>query len=300
MFYTAILLLILLYFFAIFFRSETRSLKEMKHEEVNIKELFGSVGKSMISCFFYGTLLDGPVIVFDALLLDAGPSAAIVFVALIITSAFTVLNLLIGVLCEVVAAVSEEEKHRAEVKYLQDNLLDVLMAYDRNGDRHIKDSDFDFFLANPEVHDALAKFGTDVNGLKSLKNVLYEACGEDGLSFDQILDVVLRLQGDNVAKVTDIIDLREFMRNLLRLEDKRRHESDVKDETKSEGSKEPSASQRMDSPDDKPEAKGAHSRPLEAIMLRLDQIVDTQTEMRQEIQSLNARISALDRKASVS
>ena len=59
--------------------------------------------------------------------------------------------MLIGVLCTVVSEVSAAEKQKAEVKYLQHNLLDVLVAYDKDNDNTIGPNEFDHFLANPEV-----------------------------------------------------------------------------------------------------------------------------------------------------
>jgi hypothetical protein len=267
MFYTALLLLVLLYSFAVFFRSQIRGV--VSTVDPDVTHLFRNVPHGMVNCLFYGTLLDGPTGVFDALWADAGGVTAAAFVALILTSAFTVLNMLIGVLCEVVSAVSADEKAKAEVKYLQNNLLCVLMAYDKDGDCTIGQKEFEFFLENPEVHDALAKFGTDVQGLQSLKSVMYE--NSDALSFDDILQTILRLRGDNVAKVTDIIELREFVR--LRT---KHHNPQPCDKAK-----------QCELVNAAPEA------PWDAIMSRLDSIAAAQSEMRHEVRLLHDRVNAL-------
>merc|ERR1712232_1543598 len=174
MFYTSLLLFVVLYLYAVFFRGFARDATATI--EPSVTEMFPSVSEGIISCLMYGTLLDGPSDVFKAIWTDMGGLPA---------CAFTVLNMLIGVLCEVVSGVGQNEKRKADIKYLQNNLLDVLEAYDKNDDNTIGPNEFDYFFANPEVHDALAKFGTDLKGITSLKKVLFESA--DALSFESIL-----------------------------------------------------------------------------------------------------------------
>merc|ERR1712110_844222 len=164
MFYTSLLLFVMLYLFAVFFRGFAKDATATRGLDKSVTEMFPSVRDSIISCLMYGTLLDGPSGVFKAIWTDMGGFQAAAFIALIFTSAFTVLNMLIGVLCEVVSAVGSKEKRKADIKYLQNNLLDVMKAYDKDEDNTIGPNEFDHFFANPEVHDALAKFGTDLTG----------------------------------------------------------------------------------------------------------------------------------------
>lgn len=79
-------------------------------------------------------------------------------------------------------------------------------------------------MQNPEVHEVLSRFGTDVSGLISLADVLFEERDFDRvstgvpskkLSFSEFLNVILRLRGGHSARVTDIVDLREYVRHRL-------------------------------------------------------------------------------------
>lgn len=145
-----------------------------------------------------------------------------------------VMNMLTGILVDVVQQVAESEKEEAAVGYLKNSLLEILECHDKDNDRHIHTSEFDLLMRNPEMHVVLTRFGVNVVDLISLKDVLfqnrglppggggstsaYEAAMRESqrkLSFPEFLEVVLRLRGGNSATVTDIVELREYVRQRL-------------------------------------------------------------------------------------
>lgn len=212
MMYMAIMLFILLFVFGVLLRSQVKGIKEPEEgfATPRVDEIFGSVTESMLSLLLYGSLMDGPGSVVKAIKTDIGLPTASLFGIFIFLSAFTVLNMLIGILCEVVSSVTAEEKENSEIRYLQLNLLEILKCYDKDMSESIGEEEFRQFVQNPEVDDCLKRFGTDIKGLKSLRTVLFE--NGDKLEFNEILETVKRLRGANTAKVTDIIELREFVR----------------------------------------------------------------------------------------
>mmetsp|Transcript_26598 Transcript_26598/g.35832 ORF Transcript_26598/g.35832 Transcript_26598/m.35832 type:complete len:230 (-) Transcript_26598:194-883(-) len=127
--------------------------------------------------------------------------------------------MLVGILFQVVADVSEAETLKNETYYLRYNLLDILECYDKDGDQTIGKEEFKVLMKNPEVHEILGKFGTDVQDLTTLADVLFEdmtAESDQGkLSFEELLQVVLRLRGARSASVTDIVQLREYLRQTM-------------------------------------------------------------------------------------
>mmetsp|Transcript_29490 Transcript_29490/g.67967 ORF Transcript_29490/g.67967 Transcript_29490/m.67967 type:complete len:886 (+) Transcript_29490:89-2746(+) len=206
--FTLVLLLLLVYVFGVIFKSATETNQEAGEELV--KELFPSVGDSMLSLLLHGTLLDNVAQVVKGIKEESGLTLAGVFLLYIFLSSFTVMNMLIGILCDVVSTISQNEKDAAEVAYLKNHLLCILECYDKNGDRSLSREEFDLLMVNPELHECLNRFGTDVNGLKSLADVWFR-CAEH-LSFQEFLEDVLRLRGEKSASVTDIVELREFVR----------------------------------------------------------------------------------------
>merc|ERR1719329_875172 len=91
----------------------------------------------MWTLFIDGTLLDncGELL---RTLLDLGTGATIlsvlIFLAFMMLAAITIMNMLIGVLCEVVSTVSQTEKDEAAIKLLKQTILLELRKFDDNND----------------------------------------------------------------------------------------------------------------------------------------------------------------------
>lgn len=224
---TLMMLVVLLLIFAIIFKTQSNDDDAMRH-------LFPSILDAIWLLLMRGTFLDSPSVAFYEIY-DKSVTLACVFVLFIFLSSFTVLNMLIGILCDVVCQVSQMEKDDNAVSFLKTTLLDLLECYDKNEDRHLGLAEFELLMVNPEMHLILERFDVDAGGLSSLKDILFEQVekevlvgeDEDGsqiyqkvkeerdLSFGEFLQVVLRLRGQNNATVMDIVDLREYVRKRL-------------------------------------------------------------------------------------
>jgi len=129
----------------------------------------------------------------------------------ILLASLTVLNLLVGVLCEVVSVVSSVEKETLLVNYVKGTLLEMLQreGLDADGDQMISRVEFEALLENPAASKALTDVGVDVIGLIDFTDFIFK----DGkqLSFPDFMEVVLQLRGSNVATVKDLVDLRKIV-----------------------------------------------------------------------------------------
>jgi len=203
---TVVLLIILLFVFGVIFRSVFKDTPEME-------EFFGAVSQSSWTLLLYGTLLDGPGALL-APMWKVQPIMCWVFLMFIFLSSFTVLNMLIGVLCEVVSGVTAEEKEQAEIDFLDNNMRDILDCYDKNEDGKIGRNEFDLLMNNLEVKDLFREFGTDIDTFKELKDSMFSdsEANDDKLTFDELLHKVNELKGDTPAKVVDVVRLREYVR----------------------------------------------------------------------------------------
>eukprot|EP00929_Paragymnodinium_shiwhaense_P029976 TRINITY_DN17070_c0_g1_i3.p1 TRINITY_DN17070_c0_g1~~TRINITY_DN17070_c0_g1_i3.p1 ORF type:complete len:773 (+),score=135.79 TRINITY_DN17070_c0_g1_i3:191-2509(+) len=218
--YTLLLLILLTYIFAVVFRSTTKDDGTGKavllgEDEVTIGEAyFSSVPEGMYSLFVHGTLLDAVSDVMGEMKAEEDWFVLAFFIIFIMLSSFTVLNMLIGILCDVVNGVKADEERMKNMFYLRTNLLDILDCYDKNGDQSIGRAEYQLLMKNPEVVDVLDGFGTDTGGLIQMVDILFEQETEDSakgsLSFEEFITVVMRLQSAHGASVTDITDLREF------------------------------------------------------------------------------------------
>merc|ERR1719440_2096500 len=109
-------MIVFLYIFGIVF---TENFK--RAEDPALLFRYQTLGISMFTLFFAGTLLDNLIDIMEELKLsdEAGPVWIIVFWLFILLSSFTVLNMLIGVLCEVVTETTEHEAENTMVELVR-------------------------------------------------------------------------------------------------------------------------------------------------------------------------------------
>merc|ERR1712203_1232125 len=114
----------------------------------------------MWALFLAGTMLDGVGEVLTELVDQPDLlsfTAAVVFVAFILLSSLTVMNMLIGVLVEVVSAVASVEKEQMEVSFVKNHLLHMMdyTGLDSDHDEQISKDEFEALLLKPEAARAL-------------------------------------------------------------------------------------------------------------------------------------------------
>jgi len=116
--FTLILLGICLYVFAIAFRAIL--------EDTTVgNNYFRNVPLSMHSLFMHGTFLDSVSDLMDEMLSDSPFGFGLMYI-FIIMSAVTIMNMLIGVLCEVITAVADAEKEALQVSWTTEVLQQCL------------------------------------------------------------------------------------------------------------------------------------------------------------------------------
>merc|ERR1719199_1177200 len=108
---TAILQVLILYVWGILFTSQFHETGDP--DDAPIAEYFGTMGKSMFTLFIMGTVLDDVTASTDAIRESGNLWMLACYIAFILISSFTILNMLIGILCEVVGATAESEKTKA-------------------------------------------------------------------------------------------------------------------------------------------------------------------------------------------
>lgn len=165
---TLCLLVIFMYIFSIIFRSQ------LKSDDEYLLEKFGRIPNAMWTLLMSGAFMDSITVCANTLL-EESPLLTIVFIMFIFLASFTVLNMLIGLLCEVVTAVAAAEKEKAIVVYVKSRLFDVLESLDADKSGTISKDEFDALLAIPEAVQALDELGVDVPNLVSLSKHLFEA-----------------------------------------------------------------------------------------------------------------------------
>eukprot|EP00418_Pyrodinium_bahamense_P009110 CAMPEP_0179108038 /NCGR_PEP_ID=MMETSP0796-20121207/50306_1 /TAXON_ID=73915 /ORGANISM="Pyrodinium bahamense, Strain pbaha01" /LENGTH=351 /DNA_ID=CAMNT_0020806101 /DNA_START=1 /DNA_END=1057 /DNA_ORIENTATION=+ len=173
-----------------------------------------------------GTLMDNPGTVVAALL-EESVVYVVIFYIFVCLAALMVMNMLIGVLCEVVSAVAATERETIAVATVKDGFMDIIDkgGLDTDGNQMISRSEFEAIMDNPDATRLLEAVNVDVYGLVDLADFIfaqeYGEQEEKQLKFPEFMEIVLSLRGTNTATVKDIVDLRKFIKGAIaHLEDK--------------------------------------------------------------------------------
>lgn len=225
------MLVVMLYIFAIIFTTRSR--------EAAIEHIFPNITASMWKLLLHGAFMENVGVIVPPIY-EEDEALAVLFVLFIFLSNLTVLNMLIGVICEVANDVSVKEREMVSAKRLKNDLGEFLSCFDMDNDYMIGTDEFDLLMRNPDVRLMLERHDIDYNILMTLKNNLFinkeamVAAKEDArlkflddmdlqqrmeelpiifkaLPFDELIDVILRFRGGkgNLATMMDIIGVEE-------------------------------------------------------------------------------------------
>jgi hypothetical protein len=210
-FFTLVLLVIIIYIFAIAFT-------QLADDTPLADGLFPGIFGSMSTLLLVGALPDQADFVVE--LGDQSMFLAGLGLIFILLSTLTVLNMLIGVLCEVVSVVSAVEKEQMAVNYVKSKLLEIIDKndVDQDGNRCISKEEFEALLLMPEGARIIEEVGVDVVGLVDFMDDIFKDGPE--LSFPDVMELVLQLRSQNQATVRDVIELRKLISNLITSESK--------------------------------------------------------------------------------
>lgn len=214
--FTLGLLTVIIYLFAIAFTQLC--------EDTPCAETFSSVIESMHYLLVKGALMDGVGDVTKVLQPQSIP-LLLVFYLYVLLASLTVMNMLIGVICEVVSAVADREREVSKVGYVKEKIEELMKhGADDDGDGQITKEEFTNLMQNKKALSILDEVGVDVLSLPDFTNDIFEK-DEDGetkaLNFEEFMNVILDLRGTNGATVRDIVQLRSFLNSKVSVFEKR-------------------------------------------------------------------------------
>lgn len=199
--YVILLLVIILYVFAIAFT-------QLAMDKEHIRETyFTNVALSMYSLLIYGTFLDDLSQFCDDIRRESEPILILVFL-FICLSALTVMNMLIGVLCEVVSAVAATEKEMILTTTVAQRMQGIVERLDTNSNGMISFVEFRQILELPQALRALEEVGVDPAGVVDFAELMFFEDSDINrpreLPFDTFMEMILDLRCSNTATVKDI------------------------------------------------------------------------------------------------
>lgn len=207
-FFTLLLLTAAIYIFGIVFVHLTAD------TEVGSK-YFGSVVESMLTLLLRGTYLDEITELIEDMKQES-VILVIIFLVFVLLAAQTLMNMLIGVLCEVVSVVANAEKEERNMNIVVAKLGGILHKWSGNQGISITKQEFVMMLHDPEATTALQDVGVDAVGLADFVDLIFEdADCEQQLSFEHFMDIILQFRGSNTATVKDLVESQRTVRSAI-------------------------------------------------------------------------------------
>lgn len=174
-------------------------------------QYFGTVWKSMFSLLVYATLLDSPAEVMSSL----NEVGVAIFLLVIALSALLLLNMLIGVMCEVVSGVSQTEREVIAEAFVREKVQLIVQRRHGKSEVPVSRKELIDMLHDREATSLLNEAGVDVIGLVDVADFVFNSddgeTGDQELSFQDFLRVVMALRGSNAVTLKDIMDLRRTL-----------------------------------------------------------------------------------------
>jgi len=188
--------------------------------EEAMRNKFESLGFCMWTLLLDGTFMDSTGTVLTLLLRrqTLNSSVALIFFMLfILLSAMTVMNMLIGVLCEVVSEVAQSERDEAAVCLMKKTILVELLSFDKDGNRMISEEELTQVMENDETLTVLRSLEIDPSCLRELYRMMFYKKGKQ-VSIERVMELLLMYRGNLPITVRHMADIQAYTRWLLTYE----------------------------------------------------------------------------------
>jgi hypothetical protein len=167
---------------------------------------FNTIGNCMWALLVDGTLMmDGPYIMTSLLYSDQPKKviAGLFFLSYTLLSALLILQMLIGVLCDVVTMIQEEQKDAEAIGLVKQEIIGAFKDID-NGDGMITQSELLELLTKPRSKAILKKLNINRLFLMELQKTIYSRREDTRLPISQVLELLIKCRGDNSATIESI------------------------------------------------------------------------------------------------
>ncbi|CAJ1366282.1 unnamed protein product [Effrenium voratum] len=148
-------------------------------------------------------------------LLGVGLQYYFVYLSFVFVGSLTLMNMLIGVLCEVVTVVAQVEEERSFNDQAEIYLRKLVSHLDEDGDDRLTRSEF-MQLVESEDHliQGLENFGIDV--LAFCDHAIEMFSENESMNVGDFVELVTQFRGQKNTTVKDLVDIRKFISMQLR------------------------------------------------------------------------------------
>jgi len=186
-----LMVIAMIYFYSII-------LQMMLKNVTPLQQHFGSLPRCMWTLLMDGTLMDNTGYVMNKIIAINTPLAFLactLFLSFVLLSAMTVMNMLIGVLCEVVSTCAQEEKNEVLLRHFKKTVLSVLQAFDVEKDGMISKDELQNVLSDRKSRKLLEEIQIDVDYVAELQQMLFDAPISE-VPLKVVMNMMLDCRGD--------------------------------------------------------------------------------------------------------
>jgi hypothetical protein len=203
-FSTICLLLAIIYVFAVLFT-------QLLAEKVEIRGYFDNVPQAMLTLLLKVVIEPEPDIMH--VLLDIHWGYFVCILIFFTLACLTVLNMLVGVICEVMRDVHRAESASRIIAGVQEEIEKALRQLDVDNDEVITMAEFRSLINNTEVIRVLRDNGINVVGLVECGEYIF--LNRESLPINQFMAEVVKFSSSNLTTVKDAVDIRLFIEHEL-------------------------------------------------------------------------------------
>lgn len=203
-------------------------LKPVAENDDKIAEAFGTLGFCIWTLILDGTFMDGTKdIVNDLRTLPdrteehwmLGWAMILIFFAYVLLTNVTVMNMLIGILCEVVSEVKRGDEEGLAIDFMKGHLRSMLTELDKDGNENISKMELAAVVEDEKAQKVLSELQVKPEDVIDLTEYLFEqdqdAGREQEVTREELLEVILKIRGGREISNQDIIDVRCDIRRIV-------------------------------------------------------------------------------------
>jgi len=213
---TAILMILVLYVFSIIFTDAFHQgkLADDDPDIAPIAGLFGSMGKSFRHLFIMGTILDDITACTNTIRTSDKPEPMMgAFFVFVLVSSFTMLNMLIGILCEVVTATSDGERARNTEMHIREAIGELFKQMDEDGNGNISRAEFMQMKDDVAVREALADLQVEAKHFDMYADLMFQT-PEEGqamplMTMENTVNMIMRLRPGSKVSALDFASFQQ-------------------------------------------------------------------------------------------
>lgn len=197
-FFTCLILLCVVYIFAI-------ALTQLSEDTKLGQTYFPTLADGMFSLLFHGCFFQG-LPDFAKLCFQENFMYGFSLLVFVVLAPLTVMNMIVGVLVEVVGIVAAAEQEASTRKSLLESLHKALEKLDLQMTATITKVEFCKIVNRPDIVTVFMEAGIDIVALLRDPDIVF--AGDSDMNLDEFLEELITLRGANVATVKDLGQLK--------------------------------------------------------------------------------------------